>query len=129
MKKFVWIFLVLCISCEGLRGPMGPQGPAGVDLWVEVKEGTILSYNYTEGNPHAASIPLGDHSFEPIVLFLGIENENGVYRRIDFSAVIYGGSDSNYAVRGTSGYYVLVYDPNQDLVQSNYQVKFIPGTN
>ena len=133
MHKYIWTALVFCFSCGNLEGPIGPQGPAGPagrdgrDLHIEIREGTIISYNFTEANPAFASIPLGEHAFEPIVLFFGVENENGVFTRIDYSGVIYGGDDSEYTVRGTTGYYLLVYDSNKTLLQSNYQVKFIPG--
>lgn len=110
---------------QGPVGPTGRQGPAGVDLSVQVETGTILNRNYTDGNPSFASIPLGDDFGEPTVLFLGIENVNGVYNRIDFSSIIRGGRNSDYSVPGTSGYYVLVYDRSKDLVGSNYQVKFV----
>jgi hypothetical protein len=92
---------------------------------VQVETGTILNRNYTDGNPRHASVPLGDSFSEPTVLFLGIENENGVYTAIDFSSVIWGGRNSDYSVPGTSGYYVLVYDRSKNLVGSNYQVKFL----
>ena len=132
MWKICLISMVLIFgACEGPMGPQGPmgptgrQGPAGVDLSVQVETGTILNRNYTDGNPRHASIPLGDDFGEPTVLFLGIENENGVYTRIDFSSIIWGGRGGEYSVPGTSGYYVLVYDRSKDLVGSNYQVKFV----
>ena len=135
MWRCVLLSIVLISSaCEGPMGPQGPrgpqgptgsQGPSGVDLSVQVETATILNRNYTEGNSNFASIPLGDSFGEPTVLFLGIENENGVYSRIEFSGIIWGGSDSDYSVPGTSGWYVLVFDRDKDLVGSNYQVKFV----
>ena len=135
MWKIYLISMVLIFSaCEALRGPTGPQGPQGErgfqgppgdDLSVQIVTGTILNRNYTDGNPNHASLPLGDAFGEPTVLFLGIENVNGVYNKIDFSAVIWGGRNSDYAVPGTGGWYVLVYDPNKGRVGSNYQVKFV----
>ncbi len=110
---------------RGSRGPAGLQGQAGADLYVQVATGTILNRNYTDGNPRHAAIPLGDAFSEPTVLFLGIENENGVYNTIPFNAIIWGGSNSDYSVPGTSGWYILVYDRSKDLVGSNYQVKFL----
>ena len=110
---------------EGPQGPQGPQGPASPALEVQVATGTILNRNYTEMNPHHASIPLSPFGNEPTVLFLGIENENGVYYQIDFSSVIWGGSNSDYSVPGTSGWYALVYDRYKERVSSNYQVKFV----
>ena len=135
MWKICLISMVLIFSaCEGPMGPQGPagprgergfQGPPGADLSVQVETGTILNRNYRDGNPRHASIPLGDAFSEPTVLFLGIENENGVYTRIDFSSIIWGGSNRDYSVPGTSGWYILVYDRSKDLVGSNYQVKFV----
>ena len=137
MWRYCWGFLLILVACEGPVGPEGPQGPHGRQgedgstLWVQVDTGTILNRNYTDGNPDFASIPVGElpglfeRSIEPTVLFLGIENDNGVYNRIDFSSVIWGGSGSDYSVPGTSGWYVLVYDRSKDLVGSNYQVKFV----
>lgn len=84
-----------------------------------------MNWNYTDANSHAASIPLANSGIEPTVLFLGIENENGVYNRINFAAVIWGGDNDRFTVPGTSGWYVLVSDRDKDLVGSNYQVKFV----
>ena len=126
-----WSLLLILAACEGPVGPEGPQGPRGRQgedgstLWVQIETGTILNRNYTDGNPRFASIPLANSGIEPTVLFLGIENENGVYIRIDFSSVIWGGSGSDYSVPGTSGWYILVSDRSKDLVSSNYQVKFV----
>ncbi|MXW77807.1 MAG: hypothetical protein F4Z57_02235 [Gemmatimonadetes bacterium] len=126
-----WSLLLILAACEGPVGPEGPQGPRGRQgedgstLWVKVDTGTILNRNYTDGNPYWVSIPLANSGTEPTVLFLGIENENGIYNRIDFSSVIWGGSGSDYSVPGTSGWYILVYDRSKDLVGSNYQVKFV----
>ena len=118
--------IVLITACEGLAGPMGPQGENGADLWVRITEGTIFNDNYRPGNSHAAAIPVGSSlGDEPTILFLGIQNEYGVYDRIDFAAVIWAGSDEDYAVPGTEGWYVLTNDLNKDLVGSNYRVKFL----
>lgn len=138
MWKICLISMVLIFSaCEGPMGPQGPvgpqgprgpqgeRGPQGPTLSVQVETGTILNRNYTDGNPHWASIPLGNAFGEPTILFLGIENENGVYNAIDFESVIWGGSNSDYSVPGTSGWYVLVYDRYKNRVGSNYQVKFL----
>ena len=131
MWRYCWGLLLILAACEGPVGPEGPQGPRGRQgeegstLWVQVETGTILNRNYTAGNSRFASIPLANSGIEPPVLFLGIENENGVYNRIDFSSVIWGGSGSDYSVPGTSGWYILVYDRSKDLVGSNYQVKFV----
>ena len=126
------------VACEGPVGPMGPigekgergtageDGRDGIDLWIQVVEGTILNRNYRSANSRFASIPVGSSlREEPTILFLGIENDNGVYSKIDFSSVIWGGSDEDYAVPGTEGWYILVYDRWKDLVGSNYQVKFV----
>ena len=134
LKRQVLILLGLLMSlaaCEGLVGPEGPQGPrepAGPSLDVQVETGTILNRNYTDGNPRHASIPLSPFILfgnEPTVLFLGIKNDNGVYTKIDFASVIWGGSNSDFTVPGTSGWYALVYDRSKDLVGENYQVKFV----
>ena len=109
----------------GPPGERGLQGEPGPALEVQEIKETVLNRNYTEGNPRIASIPLGVHSSEPTVLFFGIENQNGVFSRFEFSSVIWGRRDSEYSVPGTSGYYLLVYDPDKELVGSNYQVKFV----
>ena len=121
------LILMLCVRLIELD-QKGPQGLVGCStLSVQVKTGTILNRNYTDANPDFASIPLGDSSSgEPTVLFLGIENKNGVYTKIDFSSVIWGGHKSKYAVPGTSGWYILVPDRDKDRAGSNYQVKFVP---
>lgn len=130
MKRLALIFLGLLVSlvaCEGPEGPEGPQGPQGPALQVQAIEGTILNRNYTEGNPSHASIPLSPSGDEPTVLFFGTENDNGVYNSHSLvsSAVIWGGQNSKWAVPSTSGWYLLVYNRNKDLVGENYQVKFI----
>ena len=58
------------------------------------------------------------------MLFLGIESENGVYIRIDFTAVLWYEGE-NKTVRGMTGWYVLLPDRSKELVGSNYQVKFV----
>ena len=147
MWKIYLISMVLIFSaCEALRGPTGPQGPQGErgergeqgfqgergfqgppgdDLSVQVETGTILNRNYTDANPSHAAIPLANSGIEPTVLFLGIENDNGVYDRIFFSAVIWGGDNDRFTVPGTSGWYLLVLDSSRAFVGSNYQVKFV----
>jgi len=70
------LFLMACLHLIELE-QKGLQGLVGCStLSIQVKTGTILNRNYTAGNPRHASIPLGDSSGEPTVLFLGIENEN-----------------------------------------------------
>ena len=111
---------------DGADGKDGEDGRDGIDLWIQVVEGTILNQNYRSANSRFASIPVGSSlREEPTILFLGIENDNGIYSKIDFSSVIWGGSDEDYAVPGTEGWYILVYDRWKDLVGSNYQVKFV----
>ena len=111
---------------DGEDGADGKDGNDGLDLWIQVVEGTVLNRNYRSGNPRYASIPVGSSlRGEPTILFLGIENENGVYTKIDFSSVIWGGDSESHAVPGTEGWYILVYDRWKDLVGSNYQVKFV----
>lgn len=111
---------------KGEQGERGRQGEPG-QSFVQIETGTILNRNYTEGNPEHATIPLGGGFLdgEPTVLFWGIENENGVYVLKTFESVIWGGSDSDYSVLGTSGWYLLVYDRRRNLIGSNYQVKFV----
>ena len=133
MLKSMWrrsrdplLILMFCLRFMEL-GQKGPQGLVGCStLSVQVETGTILNRNYTDGNPQHATIPLGDSRSEPTVLFLGIENANGVYTKIDFSSVIRGRYNSKYAVPGTSGWYILVADRDKDRINSNYQVKFVP---
>ena len=117
MIRFL-ILIVLLAACEG-------QGERGQTLSVQVETGTILNRNYTKAEPRYAFLPLVDDGNEPAVLFLGIENENGFYERIDFTGVAWGRSGSDSAVPGTSGWYVVVYDRRKKLVGSNYQVKFL----
>ena len=119
--------LMILAACEGPvgpEGPQGPQGPSGASLEVQIKTGTIINRNYTEGNPDFVSIPLSPSRSEPTVLFLGIENQNGVFVTEQFSSVIWGGEDT-HAVPGTSGWYALIPDRNKDLLNRAYQVKFI----
>lgn len=132
---------VCFVACEGPVGPMGERGergPAGedgrngrdgkdgADLWIQVVEGTILNRNYRPRNEDFAAIPVGSQwRGEPTILFFGIENDNGVYTKIDFSSIIWGGSNEDYAVPGTEGWYILVYDRWKEIVGSNYQVKFV----
>ena len=54
-----------------------------------------------------------------------VQNENGVYDNFLYSAVIFGGEDSDFSVPGTSGWYLLVSDPRKRLVGENYQLKFV----
>ena len=120
------LFLMVCLHVIEIK-QKGLQGLVACStLSVQVKTGTILNRNYTDANPDFASIPLGDSPSEPTVLFLGIENKNGVYTKIDFSSVIRGGDNSKFTVPGTRGWYILVPDRDKDRVNSNYQVKFIP---
>ena len=116
--------LVAVLACEG---PAGPEGLPGSALQVQVATGTILNQNYTERNPSSASIPLAAGGPEPTVLFFGLENANGVYERyIDpFGDAVIWGESEGFTVPGTSGWYTLVSDADKNLVNSNYQVKFI----
>lgn len=114
---------------QGIQGPRGERGSPGRDgtsIQIEERTGTILNHNYTENNPNAVSIPLGRLRSEPVVIFLGIENPNGVFIQTDsFVGIIWGGDDPDFTVPGTEGYYGLVTDPFKSLLQSNYQVKFL----
>ncbi len=92
---------------------------------IKVVEGTILNRNYTAASPLFASIPLLSGGDQPIVVFFGIENANGFYAAEGFSSVIWGGSDPDFTVEGTSGWYLLVPDFSKQLVSSNYRVKFL----
>ena len=92
---------------------------------IKVVEGTILNRNYTDANPQFASIPLLSGGDQPIVVFFGIENANGFYTAEGFSSVIWGGSDPDFTVEGTSGWYLLAPDFSKRLVSSNYRVKFL----
>jgi len=124
----IWIVLAFClIGCH--EGPMGPPGEKGSDgaqsdLEVLITTGTIYNANYTIKNPNFASIHLPKATSKHVVLFLGIENSNGVYTRTTWSSSIYGGS-SDWAVPGTSGYYILVSDPNKSKLLSNYKIKYL----
>ncbi len=130
------ILAILLLSCDELRGPPGMQGPPGeqglpgLDLDVESLEETVLNQNYTKRNPHHISVPLGDSlGIEPVVLFFGIENENGVFVAPLQSSygvsVIWGGDDADTVVPGTRGWYYLVPDKTKRLLKSNYQIKFV----
>ena len=129
--KICFMMVAVLTACENLEGPVGPAGPKGEKgepgetLAVQVVTGTILNRNYTDGNPDFASIPVANAGEEPTILFLGIENANGVFNRTDYSGVIWGGTGGEFAVPGSSGYYVLVHDPDKDFVSANYQVKFV----
>jgi hypothetical protein len=127
---------LLLLACEGPKGPAGPvgpvgltgpAGPAGPSLQVVSEEGTVLSRNYTEANDSFISIPLGqDGVNEPVVLLVGLENANGVFVEWEESkSVIWGGTEARFTVAGTSGWYVLLSDPNKNLLNRNYQVKFV----
>ncbi len=116
------------VSCEGPEGPVGPVGPqgfSGLDIRVETLTGTVRNGNYTEANIRYASIPLGGFSNEPAVLFFGVENANGVFVNTGFSSVIWGGSDTDYTVPGTRGWYMLILDSQKLLIEKKYQVKLI----
>ena len=120
--------LMVLAACEGPMGPegaQGPQGPSGASLQVQVNTGSILNRNYTEANPAFVSIPLSPFGEEPTVLFLGIENVNGVFEMRQFPAVIWAGDSEDHVVPGTSGWYALIRDPDKDLLNRAYQVKFI----
>jgi len=134
------IALVL-VSCNMFRGPMGPEGPQGEQglqgekgdqgeqgppgVIVHKVTGTILTSNYTEGNPSFAAIHLTSYyTPKPVVLFVGIENVNGVYAFHDYVSVIYGFT-SDFTVNGVYGWYVLIYDNYKSLRTKNYEVVFI----
>jgi len=117
--------LVGCDKFRGPAGPTGPQGPQGVAGTVITKTGTIYNSNYTTANPYWASIPLAESGSEPIVLFFGVENANGVFDNYGFESVIWGGTNSSYTVPGTTGWYALVYDRYKTLATKRYQVKFM----
>lgn len=124
---------LVVLACSQLEGPTGPQGPAGPKgdtgptLEVQVKTGTILSGNYTEANSSFVSIPLASSGTEPTVLFLGIQNENGVYdaHPMEDMGVIWGGTEARFTVPGTRGWYALFPDRLKSLTNANYQVKFV----
>ena len=137
---FIGIALAACSNLEGPTGPEGPQGEQGEQgeagergpvgatgqtLQIDVVSGTVLNQNYTDANPNSASIPLVSRGEEPTILFFGIENANGVYVKTEWNAVIWGGTNADFTVPGTSGYYLLVSDRNNALVNANYQVKFV----
>lgn len=128
------LFVVMLISfylinCEGPVGPQGPQGYRGTDgidgSEVSVITGTIYNVNYTEGNPSFVSINLPSASNNHAIIFFGIENLNQVYVMHDWSSTIYGGGDSDYSVKGVSGYYLLCYDEYKSLATKKYQIKYI----
>ena len=117
-------------ACEGPvgpRGPEGPQGPPGPQGQIALysREGTIYNHHYTTGNPYWASIPLASSGPEPTVLFIGIEKANGVFNTEEKSSVIYGGTNSEFTVPGTRGWYALVRDSDKSLVTRKYLVEFV----
>ena len=118
-----------CDALKGPPGPAGPQGPRGLPgqcIAIETLTGTVYNKNYTKKNPRFASIPLwGNHDQEPVVLFFGIENNNGIFIKTEFGAVIWSGYNEDHTVPGTRGWHMLVHDRSKRLRGSNYQVKFI----
>jgi len=131
-SKIKYLFAILIVpvmlaGCEGPTGPRGLQGLQGPTLDIQVKTGTILNSNYTVANPSFASIPLASSGTEPTILFFGIENPNGVYApsHEEHVGVIWGGTDSDYTVPGTKGWYAITPDQSKNLLNANYQVKFV----
>ena len=115
MPLLVLLLTVLFVACEGPTGPAGTTGFTGAAGRVSIREGTILTRNYRELNPDFASLLVNAaRSPEPTVLFVGIENENGVFNRVEWSSVIW-----------DSAWYVLLYDRRGDLVGRNYRLKFL----
>lgn len=114
---------------DGEDGVDGEDGRDGVDLWVQIAEGTVLERNYTEGNPSHISIPLSNSEREPTVLSFRIESTSGVYiMEPDFPviALVRYGEDSSSSISGYGGWwYAMVYDRRQDLLGSNYRIKFV----
>ncbi|MFC1478879.1 hypothetical protein ACFL57_05425 [Candidatus Margulisiibacteriota bacterium] len=128
MKKLLILFLALLLllfmtGC-GLTGSAGTDGRDGEDAELSVTTGTIYNSNYTSANPSYVSIRLPGANSNHAVLFVGIENSNGVYEYQDWSSTIYG-FGAEYTVGGQSGYYVLIYDSWKSLLTKNYQVKYI----
>ena len=129
MRLIATICCAFLIACEGQEGPVGPQGPPGPQgpAWsVEEVTGTILNRNYTEDNPDFASIHIVSSSLEPTVLYFAWENDNGAYINTSFIAVVWADADDDErAVSGMGGWYVLIYDPDKDLVGKNYKLRFV----
>lgn len=129
MGKWLILLAFILAGCiegpEGPRGSTGPAGKDGEDLAIREVKGTILSKNWTAGNPSHAAIYLCNCLSEPTVLFVGVENSNGVFDNTAWAAVIYGTASSDYSYDGKTGYYALVYDNLKTNLQKNYKVRFV----
>ena len=97
------------------------------EVSLQKAQGTISDKNYTKGNPHHVSIPIGNPLLaEPAVIFVGIKNEHEVYYSILFDSVFWGGEDGDdHAVEGESGWHVAIFDNTKQLLDQDYQVKFL----
>lgn len=100
---------------------------SAVNLYVHTKEGSIAHKSYAEWSLQNVAIFLSDSGDpEPIVLFFGVEDENGLYIRSDFLAVVSvvlrpGGA----LISSESAWYLLVSDPKKELLGASYKIKFI----
>lgn len=140
-KNVSFFIAVVCcgmiISCDSLQGPAGergPRGPQGIDgqdgkdgtdLLVLATSGTIYNKHYNTINDDWAALWLPYATSKCVVLFVGIENSNGVYINTDWSSIIYSNGDDGFEVDGKSGYYVLILDPEKTNLNKNYQVRYI----
>ncbi len=131
MLRWVLLLAALCaIGClkgpTGPSGATGPKGNPGAGLSILSSTGTILAKNYTVGNPAYAALRICNCPTEPTVLFVGIENVNGVMTNTSWSGIGYSAGSDDYSVDGLAGYYVLVPDPNKAELQKNYKIKYSP---
>ena len=129
------LLLVFATGCfEGPTGPQGPEGPRGPagqdgqdgdDITISSTTGTIYNKHYETNNSNWAAIRLPGATYSHVVLFVGIENSNGVYNNTDWSSTIYSDGSDGYDVDGYSGYYVLIYDTGKSNLNKNYKIKYI----
>jgi hypothetical protein len=131
----LWVLFMGCI--EGPMGPEGPAGPRGLpgqdgqdgkdgaDIMVSSTTGTIYNKHYETTNTNWAAIRLPGATYNRVVLFVGIENPNGVFVNTEWTSSIYSDGDDGFNVDGYSGYYVLVWDPDKDYLNKNYKVQYI----
>lgn len=122
--RFSLIFTsVLGANLACLEVPAGPPGRSGIDGMdgrdfsdqIRTITGTIYLRDYRPANPKYVSIYLPAGSDSTVILFCGIENENGIYRNWLWDAVVY-----------DEGYRMVVYDFDSSLVGKNYKVQYLP---
>lgn len=133
IKKTLPLFLIIFVAgCfEGPTGPQGPAGPQGedgqdgTDLAISSTTGTIYNKHYETNNSSWAALRLPNATSNHVVLFVGLENANGVFNNTVWASTIYSNGSDGYDVDGYAGYYVLIYDPSKTNLNKNYQIKYL----